>query len=193
MKETKAILMTVIVVVAVIAFVSSVSAEGATYKIWDGKVSYVNGNTMWTYNVTCPKDVNNPQDTPDISNWIVAWCNELAVIEVKVNGTTIPKNDTGVTGHNWDYVTKYGITGIKIDYDVFKGHTVEVEIRLNGCYGIPSDNVAWVTKANGDYATGTVRGPLACTPIPEFSTIAIPIASILGLLFFFNHRKRREK
>ena len=29
--------------------------------------------------------------------------------------------------------------------------------------------------------------------VPEFSTIAIPIASILGLLFFFNHRKRREK
>ena len=29
--------------------------------------------------------------------------------------------------------------------------------------------------------------------IPEFSTIAIPVASILGLLFFFNHRKRREE
>jgi hypothetical protein len=28
--------------------------------------------------------------------------------------------------------------------------------------------------------------------IPEFSTIAIPVASILGLLFFFNHRKRRN-
>ena len=29
--------------------------------------------------------------------------------------------------------------------------------------------------------------------IPEFSTIALPAASILGLLFFFNHRKRRKK
>lgn len=28
--------------------------------------------------------------------------------------------------------------------------------------------------------------------IPEFSTIAIPIASILGLLFFFNRRKHRK-
>ncbi len=27
--------------------------------------------------------------------------------------------------------------------------------------------------------------------IPEFSTIAIPVVSILGLLFFFNYRKRR--
>ena len=30
------------------------------------------------------------------------------------------------------------------------------------------------------------------THIPEFSTIAIPIASILGLLFFFSYRKRRR-
>ena len=29
--------------------------------------------------------------------------------------------------------------------------------------------------------------------IPEFSTIAIPVASILGLLFFFNYRKRRRE
>ena len=28
--------------------------------------------------------------------------------------------------------------------------------------------------------------------IPEFSTIAIPVASILGLLFFFNRRKHRK-
>jgi len=29
--------------------------------------------------------------------------------------------------------------------------------------------------------------------IPEFTTIAIPIAAILGLLFFYNHRKRKEE
>ena len=30
------------------------------------------------------------------------------------------------------------------------------------------------------------------TEIPEFSTIALPVAGILGLMFFFNHRKRRR-
>ena len=30
------------------------------------------------------------------------------------------------------------------------------------------------------------------THVPEFSTIAIPVAAILGLFFFFNHRKRRK-
>ena len=34
---------------------------------------------------------------------------------------------------------------------------------------------------------------LTDTAIPEFSTIALPVASILGLLFFFNHRKRRKE
>jgi len=28
--------------------------------------------------------------------------------------------------------------------------------------------------------------------VPEFTTIAIPVASILGLLFFFNHRKHKK-
>ena len=30
------------------------------------------------------------------------------------------------------------------------------------------------------------------THVPEFTTIAIPVAAILGLFFFFNHRKRRK-
>ena len=30
------------------------------------------------------------------------------------------------------------------------------------------------------------------TTVPEFTTIAIPVAAILGLLFLFNHRKRRK-
>lgn len=30
------------------------------------------------------------------------------------------------------------------------------------------------------------------TEIPEFSTIALPVAGILGIMFFFNHRKRRK-
>jgi len=29
--------------------------------------------------------------------------------------------------------------------------------------------------------------------LPEFATIAIPVASILGLLFLFNHRKSRKE
>ena len=31
------------------------------------------------------------------------------------------------------------------------------------------------------------------TTVPEFTTIAIPVAAIFGLLFFFNHRKHRKE
>ena len=56
---------------------------------------------------------------------------------------------------------------------------------------------------------GTWVGPDGCVPgtttgceglycqdgqcIPEFSTIALPVASILGLLFYFNYRKRKRE
>ena len=32
-----------------------------------------------------------------------------------------------------------------------------------------------------------------CQMIPEFSTIALPVASILGLMLFFNYRKRSKQ
>ncbi|RZN33440.1 MAG: PEF-CTERM sorting domain-containing protein [Methanophagales archaeon ANME-1-THS] len=31
------------------------------------------------------------------------------------------------------------------------------------------------------------------TQIPEFGTLAIPAAAIIGLLFFFNHRKHKNE
>ena len=55
------------------------------------------------------------------------------------------------------------------------------------------------TFVSGDWIWGD---PVKCmwncpwsqtTDIPEFATIALPVASILGLLFFFNHRKRRKE
>jgi hypothetical protein len=41
--------------------------------------------------------------------------------------------------------------------------------------------------------TVSERGEPPENEIPEFSTIALPAASILGLLFFFNYRKRRKE
>lgn len=178
MKETKAILMTAIVVFVVIAMVSSVSA----YLVTNGQVAYDSGETTWTYEVTCAGD-----DPHDISNWIVAWCSKSAVLEVKVNGIAL--GEGGDPG--WDYGEFYGVQGIKIDYQVDKGNTVNVEIILSGQYGTAGDAVYGIKAGNLPIVNGVVYGPVACNPIPEFSTIAMPVAMILGLLFFFNHRKKR--
>ena len=37
-----------------------------------------------------------------------------------------------------------------------------------------------------------VKLDICCTPIPEFSTIALPIAAILGIMFILQSRKRKE-
>ena len=63
---------------------------------------------------------------------------------------------------------------------------------LVGKYDIVVD-----VNGNGQYDAGTdaldSNIDVGFEVIPEFSTIAIPVASILGLLFFFNHRKRRKE
>ena len=43
--------------------------------------------------------------------------------------------------------------------------------------------------AGPETASGTTMG----TTIPEFATIAIPVAAILGLVLFYNYRKRKEE
>ena len=44
--------------------------------------------------------------------------------------------------------------------------------------------------AGSDTGEGTVYGT---SSIPEFATIAIPVAAILGLVLFFNHRKHKKE
>ena len=64
----------------------------------------------------------------------------------------------------------------------------EDEVIQMGCYAIPAEIEDFklalynlMLQVGGD------------DEIPEFSTIALPVATILGLLFFFNYRKRRNR
>ena len=177
-------MMTVAVVLALIAFVAPSSA----YSIDNGIVvpdSPTTGQTTWTFNVKC--DVNDPHD---ISHFVVAWCNEGAVESVTINPDYLKE---------WEYGTftykkppYYEITGIKVELEKNPPEDISVVIILNGIFGT-SGNVDYLIKAGGIRTRGEVYGPLACNPIPEFSTIAIPVATILGLLFFFNRRKQRKE
>jgi len=195
MKRLNASVMTVAVVLALIAFVAPSSA----YSIENGAVSYEPKEdlTTWTSRVICASE-----DTSDISNFMLAWCNPNAVLEVWVDGEKLDKEGNP---KGWDYgefdTLRYLVRGIKIDYPVVCETSIGIDVKiiLKGEY----DTSPWVNyqiKAAGSIypeSPGSVFGPVAggacADPIPEFSTIAIPIASILGLLFFFNHRKRRKE
>ena len=184
MKRINASLMTVAVVLALIAFVAPSSA----YSIDGVSVECESGVTTWKSYVACDDD-----DRHDISNFVFAWCNKGAVKEVWVGNQDLTKEYQKDPG--WDYGDFYGVHGIKIDYLVVKGESFLVTIKLEGDYCSNRDYVAYKIKADGNVYGGTVYGPVACncSEIPEFTTIALPIASILGLLFFFNHRKHRKE
>ena len=78
--------------------------------------------------------------------------------------------------------------GILVRYE---NMTVPVEIKpLTGAVRVHIDVVG---ANNTHYPISWVPPSEDVTYIvPEFTTIAIPVASILGLLFFFNYRKRRK-
>ena len=94
----------------------------------------------------------------------------------------------------WDYLVyidgaQQGSISGEVDwhqmsYNIGSGpHTLNWTYEKDFCLSGGSD-CGWLDKV--EFTPDT-------QPIPEFSTIAIPIASILGLLFFFNYRKRRRE
>ena len=176
MKKIKATLMAVVAVLALVTFISPVSAV-----LIDGHdITFVshtfNGtHSTWTYNVTSSFQ-------PAISHWVMTWCNENALVGCSEDCEYV-KNDPGGTG----------LTGIKFGEGYSDNEIRTVWFTLEGDFN-EIDNVLVCTKAGqDDPACGYVTGPVNCnTHIPEFTTIAIPVAAILGLLFFFNHRKRKK-
>jgi len=173
MKRLNASVMAFAVVLALIAFVAPSSAVLiGTHDITFVDHTFDGTYSTWTYEVTSGS-------SPALSHWDLTWCNPGAMYRAS---------------EDWEYVTDptTGIKGIKFDTGYSDGETRTVWFMLRGDF--QEGNVYVGTKAGGNIAYGNVNGPIKCSdPIPEFSTIAIPIASILGLLFFFNHRKRREK
>lgn len=93
----------------------------------------------------------------------------------------------GTPPFTWTYSGNVNL-GVSVDVDNV------VTITYPGSWTGSETITFTVTDSTGqsanDDATFTVS---ACAPIPEFSTIALPVASILGLLFFFNHRKRKRE
>jgi hypothetical protein len=196
MKKINASLMAVAVALALIAFVAPSSA----YSIETNSLTCdpESGETTWISTVS--------RDSGDkgISHWVVFWCNKDVVKEVWVNNEDL--TDKYEQDPGWEYMPAdhpdptTGLQGIKIDYGFDDLTTsVVVKIVLDGDYcDQTSETVEYAIKHGNDHGNmvypGTVFGPVVCDiPIPEFSTIAIPIASILGLLFFFNYRKRRKE
>ncbi len=167
--------MAVVAVLALIIFISPVSAE----PIGDHDITFVSHtfdgtHSTWTYEV-------NSSFQPAISHWIIAWCNPGAIVEA---------SEDYVYGAD-PSLRRETIIGIKFDTGYNDNGTRTVWFTLEGDFEIGEVRVG--IKAGQTESYGYVAGPVNCThPIPEFTTIAIPVAAILGLMFLFNHHKRKK-
>ena len=139
---------------------------------------------------------------------------------IYVTGTDL--NNASNNGKIWivenlDWGSSWDQTNLS-DYSYHHGGVPDVFVTGIGASGgkfTPSDpvDICAVTDLSGvypdyydiiydvdgdglyDYGTDLVDklGCYGFETIPEFATIAIPAAAILGLLFFYSHRKRKEE
>jgi hypothetical protein len=92
----------------------------------------------------------------------------------KVVELTIPSDGKLVAGET---------ISVPVEITLLTSPTVPVRVHFDA-----------VGADNNNYAIAFVPPSEDVThQVPEFTTIAIPVASILGLLFLFNHRKHRKK
>ncbi len=145
----------------------TITEDGAPAVGWDVKVEF------YDYN-----DINDPNDD-------IGWVTLLDRTEVDSNGDyasgcyAVPP---GTSGGNCPPLGAYENRNYRRwiwdqNGDVIIGGEERHPVCGEWTMGTCTCNLRW------DY----VSQPY----IPEFSTIAIPVVSILGLLLFFNYRKRR--
>lgn len=90
-----------------------------------------------------------------------------------------PSEDTGGITHM--YTPPAGLT----EYDVL------VEIMAAPETQGKAYTVEYVDIQTNAFDVGSLSVPMIS--IPEFATIAVPVAAVIGLLFFFNHRKHKKE
>jgi hypothetical protein len=127
-----------------------------------------------------------------------------------ITGANIPKR--GISGNgpynSWDFQhpsTKdsFWFEGSGTQLLRANGQTKDVG-RATFTPSIPNTDrtyVLHVSDTTGNYCPGgTTRSPKTCfyypggsppTTVPEFPTVALPIAAVIGLVFFFQGKKRK--
>jgi len=99
------------------------------------------------------------------------------------------KNSTGAV-----LASGYGnntVSTSEVSYTQGQTTTLYVDITNNNAP--PGDYIVIFTANDGDKkcTEGTIKACLS-SEIPEFATIAVPVAALLLLIFVFNQRKRRR-
>ena len=172
--------------------------------------SYVTTATSFDLNITN----HNGGDIYHLYLLVAVDRDPVGNVTVNVSGSTVSPYDGVITTNNKASVTETAdnyeypghgiyIYGSSVHFEVVnitipddgkltKKETITVPVEITPLYAVKVHFDA-VGADSDNYAIAFVPPSHDVThQVPEFSTIAIPVASILGLLFFFNHRKRRK-
>ena len=140
----------------------------------------------------------NPLDGTTVTNTTVV----VSHIDYRTHGdthtryisvqTSNPNLYARITGNGvdtgWTNNTRVGGTYIAIKPN---NYTFTLSVK-----GTKEGQVTVYDNAGSSYNSSAGQDYASCTrpvEVPEFATIAIPAAAILGLLFFYSHRKRKEE
>jgi hypothetical protein len=154
------------ILIVLIAFAQMASASVPFDSIdWDGNQGLTSAQ------LNCNDD-KAPSGEDGYLHWIFIGATNVTYAVILVDGEEFPANT--YQGNNVDfYTTPY------YEFDTLKDKTVTVQYALND----PDANLdanAMITLSHycpGDYE------------VPEFPTIAVPIAAIIGIAFLMQRRK----
>ena len=177
MRKTKMLIAGLLVLSAMVVFASTAVAITSLERT-PGEISIADGEmNAFTVTVLPSKSTSSG----DVSAEILPHEGNFNIVIKDVDGTLLASGlgDSKLTA-----------SGISYTANVLSEFSVEVtNSGAQGEYYIGFFANDGVTTRGPDASIwATVKGE-----IPEFATIAIPVASILGLLFFFNHRKHKKE
>jgi len=182
-KVITALALTVVMLVMMTGLAAADEADDATVIIADDPIiNPLDGTSVTSSTVSVTILPQNGNCTRFIS---VKTTNEN--LSAKVNGSN--PGGSGIVDTGWQSINRGGIA-----YDAPDGGTYTFTVWVKGTEE-GQINVA-DNQGNEYHEQGSGYDEAACTRdvlVPEFTTIAIPVAAILGLLFFYNHRKRKEE
>lgn len=139
-----------------------------------------NANTLTDYQlkIEVNHETSSPGNEPPVASFMYAPENpSIAPVEIQFDASASHDPDGRIVGYKWDFGDGEGTIGERV------AHTYVGE----GSYS------AGLTVTDNGGATGSAYTTIVIVTeetIPEFSTIAIPVATILGLFLLIRRRKR---
>jgi len=170
--------------------VNFVFARGMCGSYWDNDWDYAVISPTLIPTVTSSNVAGVETDTFGLNEDVYCYAENLPANRW-VNIYVVVNNDSWEEGDALKDVSD-GFETVKTQPDRSLKNTLIWESPLTqGSYDIVID-----TNQNEEWDEGEPIDSWATTgfeAVPEFTTIAIPVAAILGLLFFFNRRKQRKE